>query len=552
MAMTDKQLIIKKTVQIGSSTLLSRFLGVAREFLMVQYLGAGIISDAFITAFKIPNSLRKIFAEGALSVALVPTFVGLIKENHKEQINRLMTLSFLIFQGILLAVCVVIFFKAEAIIHVIAPGWYTKLPVDKTVFHMPFLDKAISSFLAAISSSESTPQIMYAVAFLRILISFIIFLSSSALLAGALQAANHFFIPAFGQVLMNIVLIIALLIGLRKQLPVSFFCYAILAAGCIQFFAHLITYFALGFRFSPIDRQSIKNMNGVLRKFLPCLLSMSVMEINLFLATSLGTFLKAGSISLIYYANRFMGIPLGIFATAFSTVLLPYFTRVNTYAPERLSYFLYEAAKFIAWVTVPAALFFSFISQKLFYTLYGSKLAAAQVQEASLILMTFLAGLFFFSLNKILLNLYYARHNTKIPLLISVAVTIINFCISYYWLMPRYGAIGIALAMTLSTGLLQSLLCVIGLVYCFKFKLYLQRFILFIVKFTVQLGIIVAIFISLYAIMLRIFEQLPTATVDFFINSYGFWLWIFPLWIICFFLLFKTKKFFGITLFFID
>lgn len=539
-------------MQVGGSTLISRFFGVFREILMVQYLGAGIISDAFITAFKIPNSLRKIFAEGAMSVALVPTLVALIKNNKRNEVNSLMTLSFLIFQGILLALCALIFFKAEAVIHIIAPGWYTKTPVAVSLFNISWLDDIASSIATAFAYAAPTPQIEYAVTFLRILISFIIFLSSSALLAGALQSVNHFFVPAFGQVLMNIILIIGLSIGLAQQLPVTYFCYVILFAGFAQFVMHLITYFYLHFSFESINATTWQNMKQVFEKFLPCLLSMSVMEINLFIATSLGSFLQTGSISLIYYANRFMGIPLGIFATAFATVLLPHFARVNTYAPQRLSFYLYEAAKFIVWVTVPASLFLSFIAEKLFYTLYANKLSVEQVTQASWILIAFLSGLFFFSLNKILLNLYYAQHNTRIPLLISIAVTAANFMLSYFWLMPRYGAVGIALAMTFTTGMIQCLLASIGLIHYFNFKWYIKRFGIFMARFAAQLIATIVVFLTCYQVCIFLFAQSSAQWQQFFIDGYGFWIWIFPLAIGCAYFLFTTRRYFGIKLYFLE
>ncbi len=102
-----KQSILKKTIQVGSSTLISRLFGIVREFLMIRYLGASALSDAFFTAFKIPNSLRKIFAEGALSAAFVPTLVQTVKKKGIQETNSLMTLGFLIFEGIVICLCAV-------------------------------------------------------------------------------------------------------------------------------------------------------------------------------------------------------------------------------------------------------------------------------------------------------------------------------------------------------------------------------------------------------------------------------------------------------------
>jgi putative peptidoglycan lipid II flippase len=108
----SKKSLIAKTIQVGTSTLLSRLFGLIREFLMSRYLGVGEVADAFLTAFKIPNSLRKIFAEGALSAASIPTFVAVIKKESKKEASALMTLSFLVFEGMLLLLCGLIFWQA--------------------------------------------------------------------------------------------------------------------------------------------------------------------------------------------------------------------------------------------------------------------------------------------------------------------------------------------------------------------------------------------------------------------------------------------------------
>ncbi len=222
--MQNKREIMASIVQVGSSTLLSRLLGLVREILMAKYLGVGIISDAFITAFKIHNSLRKIFAEGALSAAFIPTFVSLVQQDKKEQINRLMTLSFLFIQGSLIAICLLMFWKADMVMRIIMPGWYVYPEYQVTSYiGIPFLDGIISIVIALWSGlGEPAVQVVFAIRYLRILLAFIVFVSSSALLVGALQAMNHFFVPAFAPVLLNIVFIGALSICLSFGLPVDY------------------------------------------------------------------------------------------------------------------------------------------------------------------------------------------------------------------------------------------------------------------------------------------------------------------------------------------
>ena len=337
-----KRSIVKKTVEVGLSTFLSRMLGLVREALMARYLGAGVISDAFITAFKIPNFLRKIFAEGALTASFVPTIVGVFKKDSQDDASRLMTLAFLFFEGVLFFLCMFIFVFAWYVIRVIAPGF-------------------------------SLDQVEHAVPFLRILIGFILFVSSSALLAGALNAVNHFFVPAFSPVVLNIFFVSGLVLGLYYNLPVTVLCYIILLGAFAQFLMHIYIYLKLKFAFLSIDAKAVQNFKTLMKRFLPCFMGMSVLELNLFIDTSLASFLVPGSLTRVYYASRFMGIPLGIFAIAFATILLPHFSRVAHYAPRRLGFYLFEASKLIFWVTVPVSFVMGFFSYEIFATLFVSK-----------------------------------------------------------------------------------------------------------------------------------------------------------------------------------
>lgn len=519
-ATLHKKSILKKTFQVGSSTLLSRVFGVIREALMVRFLGAGAVADAFFTAWKIPNSLRKMFAEGALSASFIPTLVRVVRQD-KKQASSLVSLGFLVFEGLLLVLCAFAMWKAHWVLKIIVPGF-------------------------------SAEQIAYTIPMLRILMPFILFMSSSALLACALQSVGHFFVPAFAQVLLNIVFILALIICMQFGLSVDWFCVLILFAGLVQFIAHLYTYFTLHFTFAPINSETRTHFKSVLLKFFPVFFSMSVMEINLFIDTSFASYLPAGSVSLLSYANRFMGIPLGVFAVAFSTILLPHFARVGSYAPKRLSYYLLETTKFVFWVTVPATIVMVFFAEKIFHTIFLSdKFNLAQVYEAQLILIAFLIGLFFFSLNKILLNLYYALHVTWVPTIISIVATVLNFILNYV-LMAKYQATGLALATTISSGLVQTILFV-GFLYCkYDFKFYTSDFFKFFIRYIAQLTLILSIFYFIYRMIENYIATLSSAFAQFLLFGLGFWFWVGPLCGICLAAIYFSRTLFGVQLYFLN
>jgi putative peptidoglycan lipid II flippase len=516
-----KKSILKKTAEVGSSTLISRLLGLVREVLMTRYLGTGAISDAFFTAFKIPNTLRKIFAEGALSAAFIPTLVQVVRKGDKQEASRLMSLGFLIFEGFLVLWCSLVMWKAEFVLKLIVPGF-------------------------------SAEQIQYTIPLLRILMPFILFISSSALLAGGLQAVGHFFVPAFSPVLLNLVFIGALLLCMQYSLSAHYLCFFIILGGFLQLLCHIYIYLKLHFNFAGVTKQTLHHFKSILIKFLPCLVTMSITEVSLFISTSIASYLPSGSISLIYYAFRFMQIPLGVFAIAFSTILLPHLSRISSYAPKRLSFYLLETAKFVFWITVPATIMMIFFAEKIFHTIFLSeKFSLANVYEAQLILIAFLVGLFFFSLNKILLNMYYALHVTWIPTLVSLVVTLTNVVLDYV-LMAKYNAIGLAMAATISIGFLQTLLLVIFLFMRFNFRSYLQNFMSFFVRYVLQLAIIFVPFFGIYRFLESYIATMPGWISKFMLYGLGFWFWVGPLCALCMFVIFHFRGFFNVRLYFLD
>ncbi len=514
--MFTRKSIMQKTMQVGGSTLISRCLGIIREILQVRYMGASALSDAFITAWKVPNSLRKIFAEGALSAAFVPSIVQTIRKEGRQAINGLMSLGFLVFEGMVLLLCYFAMTHADTFVALIAPGF-------------------------------SIEQIRAGAQFLRILMPFIFLISTSALLAGPLQAIGHFFIPAFGPVLLNIVYILGLVVCLSFNLPIAVLCWFILAGGLLQLVAHIAAYIKHHFGFGGITKQDFKKFGWVLLRFIPCLLSMSVMEVGLFIDTSFASLLSKGSVSLIYYANRFMGIPLGVFAVAFSTILLPHFSRVSSYAPKRLGFYMLEATKLVAWVTIPMTITMMLLSKKIFITLLVSdKFSLAQADEAGAILIASLIGLFFFATNKILLNVYYSLHHTVIPAIIAVGSVAINYFLNLL-LIDHLQAVGLALATTVA-AILQTLF-LYGILYFFGISLYLTHLLAFCIKYVGQIVVVGIGFIGIYWTIITFLSLIP---FSFFVNSIGFWLWVGPLCGLFMLTLYVTRSWFGVRILFLE
>ena len=514
----DKKSILKKTVQFGGITLLSRILGIIRDLLNVRFLGVGVISDAFITAFKIPHFLRRIFAEGALSVSFIPVFVKKIKNKELNNSNGLMSISFLFFEGIVFFLCLFVSLYPNLILKIIAPGF-------------------------------SAEQIGYAIPFLRILFPILFFISSSALFAGALNSINHFFIPAFGPVLLNIVYISTLLFCLKYNFSVSFLCYGILFGGFLQFLMHLVTYLMYGFRFGRINSKAMDAFKLILKKFLPSLLGVSIIEINLFIDTSLASFLSQGSVSLLYYCGRFMNIPIGIFAVGFATVLLPQFSRFAIYAPKRLNFYVLEVTKFVSFIIIPAMLVLIFISEPIFSVIMlGKKATLHDVWLAKWILIVYSTGLVFYCLNKILVNVFYALHDTKTPTIALAISTIVNFVCNVIG-MIFWGAFGIA-GSTVISSIVLSILLFIFLQTKHDLKFYLLNYFKFFIRYMIQILIASLFFFFFYHSFFYYLHN--TSWYLFFYESWGYLLFVLFLASLTCLFIFLSRNLFGIKLYFLS
>lgn len=515
----NKKSIIKKTIGVGSSTLASRVLGIIRDLLQMHYLGVNAMSDAFTTAFRIPNSLRKVFVEGALSASLVPSFVKVIRNDKKKMIDSLTILALIVFEGILLLCCCLLMWQADLVIRLISPGF-------------------------------SSEQVVRTVPLLRILMPFIFFISSSAVFGSALQSVNHFFIPAITPAFMNVVYIGSLALCIANDLPITYFCYGIILAGVVQLIAHIIVYLKLDFSFAKVTRETWELFKPICRNVLPCIICVGMTsEISLIIDNMFASYLPAGSITLMTYAIRFMGIPLGLIASTLSAITLPYFSRVSSYAPKRLNFLLVEVSKIIFWTTIPMMLIMGFLGEKIFSTLFlSSKFTLDQVFEARMILSAFLVGLFALSLNKILLNLYYSRRVMWLPAMISIFGAGMNIVFNML-LFNTYKATGLAFGTSLA-ACIQTGLHLIFLHIWFGYTFYFRNFLQFVARYCLQLAIVLPLGLLVYFGMTYLISLLPSSAAYFFLYNFGFWLWVGPLCLAIAAFVYFTRKQFGIKLYF--
>ncbi|HBY05816.1 MAG: Integral membrane protein MviN [candidate division TM6 bacterium GW2011_GWE2_42_60] len=515
--------IVKKTVQLGFITVASKVVGLVRETLMSRYMGVSAVSDAFHVAFRLPSSLRKIFAEGALSAAAVPTLTAVARKGGKEQVSKVLSLLFLVTQVFLMVGCIVASIFAVKVTHFFAPGW----------------------------GSEVTEKSLMAARCFHILIFFIMTTSSGALLAGALQTANLFSVPIVTQVGTNILMVCELWLCWKYDLPIEVLAWCILFNSIAMLGLTVWYYFRVGFAFCRPDKESIVSMKQILYKFIPCAVGLGVLEINLIIDGQIASFLPVGAVTLLRQTYAFTRIPLGIFATTFASVLLPHFSRIGGYAPRRLSFYLFEATKLIWWVTVPATLLMITFSYKIFYTLvFAGRMTLENTQQLSILLSIFIVGLFFLSLDKIVLNMFYAQHETILPVFAALVSAVVNTALSLAFL-STLGLYGIVLSTVIATGV-KIALCLWWLRRRFHFVYYGYALWAFLQKSVLQFACMAALLWALYMACYLLISFLPGPLALALLWKLWYWFWVGPLCLVVALVMYKTRRLFGIKLHFLD
>lgn len=518
--------IIKKMVGIGSSTLLSRFFAYFREILTMQFLGVGIISDAFFLALRVPTSLRKIFAEGALSSVLVPALIRAEHKESKDGVDKLLSVSFVMIEAIIGVLVIIICCYAHAIVYQMAPG-------------------------------ASQEQLQAGAQFLKILAPFILFLSSSAILSSALQATNRFLLPGLAPAVLNCLYVGALCLALYFSWSVETLCWSWIVASIVNFLVHVAVCCAYNFRFALPDTSAWKNFGGVMLQLLPCIISVGIGEINFWIDSAFASYLQSGTISLLRCAYQLINIPLGVIATSLSIVLLPQFSKMGT-CKESLGNYLAEAIKFVTWMMLPITIIMMYSSREIFETMFfSSKFTMDHVIQAQWNMNGYLLGLIFFALEKILLNAFYALQSTGIATCVALITIVMNFFMNRL-LMSMYGGMGLALATSLSAAV-RIFMFIFILAYYFKIDFKAAQLLRLLRNYCMQLIILSILFLGTASVIsmaiagslfywscnIGFFHIVFDA--HFFLHSFGYWLWFGPLVSLFFFAIYKTRKFFNIS-----
>ena len=425
--------LLRSTAVVGAMTLLSRILGFVRDVVFARLFGADAAMDAFLVAFKIPNFLRRLFAEGAFSQAFVPVFSERRGQRDAGEVKALADAVAGSFGLVLLAITALGVLAAPLLILLFAPGF-----------------------------AGDPQQYRQAVDMLRITFPYLMLISLTAFAGGILQSYGRFAVPAFTPVLLNLSFLgCALWLAPHFAVPVTALAWAVLLAGIGQLLFQIPFLWRLGMLPRPRWGWREPGVRRILRLMLPTLFGSSVAQINLLFDTLIASFLAAGSVSWLYYSDRLMEFPLGTLAIAMATVILPSLSRRHAASdPERFRLTLDWALRLAVLFGLPAAIGLALLAGPILITLFHSAaFGDHDVAMATASLVAYALGLPAHILIKVLLPGYYARQDTDTPVRIGVIAMVSNMVVNVLLVMALvqlgFSAphAGLALATSLSACL---------------------------------------------------------------------------------------------------
>lgn len=415
--------IFSRFCTVGGLTIVSRVFGVIRESMLSHFLGACSEMDAFLIAFKFPSFFRKCFAEGGFHSVFVPYFIDFAaNKKHKGSLyfsSRILTLLF----WAMLIFSIIVFIFAETFVTIMAPGF--------------------------INSPE---KFNLAVEFTRIIFPNVGFVALSTIYSGILIANNRFFPFAFAPILVNIILISSLVIGSDLASAGYRISYGVLLSGIFQFV--FLYFYTKSLRLPTPNLAKLKisrKMKEFLKKLAPVIVGAGVAQFNVFVDSLFGSFLATGSISFIYFADRFIQLPLALFGISMATVLLPEIsTAVSKQRGLKPGNLQDNILTFTVRLAIPSVVALIVLSHGLVSTLYGhGKFSTSNVNSTSAILQIFALGLPAYIMSKIFASILFAQKNTRTPVIAAIISIICNIVLNCILIIPL-GIIGVAISTSIS------------------------------------------------------------------------------------------------------
>lgn len=418
-----KKSVFRAASTVALFTLLSRVFGFLRDMVVANYFGTKSMADAFFVAFRIPNMLRQLTAEGALSAAFVPLFTKALIEDRQKAIrfanNLLVTLT--LFLALLVVVAIIF---TPALLNVIAYGF-----------------------------TDDPEKFELTVLLTRLLWPYLIFVSLAAVFMGMLNAFHHFSSPAAAPVMLNVAIILSA-IFLRDvfSLPVYALVAGVLIGGVLQLAIQIPFAVREGYAFGFVFDPRSELIRRIVTLTIPATFGIAVAEINLFVDTVLASLLSEGSVSYLYYAQRLVQFPMGVFGVAMSTALLPALSvHSGMNEPARLVETLSKSYRMAMFMIVPSMVGLFVLREPIVRLIYErGEFTALSTQHTAFTLAFFCVGLLGFSGVKIFVSAFYAMGDTKTPVKVAAVTMALNIVFNLALMGPLQAG-GLALATSLSS-----------------------------------------------------------------------------------------------------
>ncbi len=409
---------------IGMATLASRIMGFLRDMVTAWFFGAGRLSDAFFVAFRIPNMLRRLLAEGSLSMVFVPVFTEYLSGKGRDEAFRMAYAMFRFLSVVLVAVTLAGILFSPAIVRLMAPGF-------------------------------DGEKLALTVLLTRIMFPYVFFICLVALCMGILNVLGHFAAPALAPVLLNLAMIGGMVfIAPHMEKPVMGLALGVIIGGILQLALQVPFLWRNGFRFyvkTPFFHPGVKR---VLLLMGPAVIGAAVHQINIFVGTLLASLLPEGSVSYLYYADRLVEFPLGIFAISLSVAVLPSLSRQAADRDfDAMSHTFAHAMNLTFFITLPAMVGLIIMSSPIIALLFQHGAFDAESTNATAFaLICYSSGLWAFSAVRILVSAFYSLQDTRTPVKMASIAIVANILLSLA-LMGRLLHGGLALATALASML---------------------------------------------------------------------------------------------------
>ncbi len=432
--------LLKSGIVVSGFTFLSRILGLVRDIIVANLIGASVSADVFLFANRIPNFLRRLFAEGAFSQAFVPVLAEYRKNGNLTETQAFIAKISGTLGGLVSVVTLIGMIASPIIVMIFGTGWF-----------LDYLHNGVN----AIKFTQAS-------FLLKITFPYLWFITFVALAGAILNTLGKFSVMAFSPVLLNVA-IISCALGLSRYLdsPDTALAIGVFLGGLLQFLFQIPFLKKAGLLVKPEWAWHDKGVAKVRKLMLPALFGVSVTQINLLLDTVIASFLVTGSISWLYYSDRLIEFPLGLFGIAISTVILPTLSRHHVKNDQDSSYHFQHTmdwgVRMILLLGVPAMVSIGVLAQPMLLVLFmRGQFGLNDVEAASYSLWAFNCGLLSYMLIKILANGYYARQDTKTPVKIGIIAMVSNML--FNTLAIPFSYVGLAIASAMSATLNACLL----------------------------------------------------------------------------------------------